>query len=175
MKSKSKKSLLSIFVDILAVIAVIVLLWFIFGSICENYEKQIVEKYIEDEPKIQELYKTIKPLFDDPTRKFTGKLEPLNKIDILKKISMKKGNKSYTINKEVIHMCLKDEHGQYYPLNCLVYVLLHEIAHVINKEIGHGKTFQDINDELLEYASKMGVYDPSIPMIPNYCEYSKDD
>ena len=97
-------------------------------------------------------------------------------MDILKKISMKKGNKSYTINKEVIHMCLKDENGEYYPLNTLIYVLIHELAHAINTmSIGHGPDFQAINEELLEYATEKGIYDPSIPIIQDYCEYSKSD
>ncbi len=167
---------MSLVADILAIVAVTFLVWFIFRSLREDFEqKKVIEKYIEDEPKIQELYQIIKPLFDDPNKKFTGKLKALNDMDLLKKITMKKGNKSYTINKEVVHLCLKDANGQYYDNNSLIYVLIHELAHMVNKSIGHDNSFQETNDELLEYATEMGIYDPNKPMVANYCEHTPEE
>ncbi len=89
----------------------------------------------------------------------------------IQSIQLYKGGKSYTLNKQKIYLCLKDEHGEYYNLNTLCYVLLHELSHVKNDEIGHGDKFQRIFDNLLKEAKKRGVYDDTIPVVSNYCNY----
>ena len=78
-------------------------------------------------------------------------------------------NKSYTINKQKVHLCLKDQKGDYYNENMLTYVALHELAHVICDEVGHTDKFYAIFDELIDKAHGMGLYDPSIPVIQDYC------
>lgn len=81
------------------------------------------------------------------------------------------GNKSYTINKEKIYLCLKDEHGAYYDQNMLMYVALHELSHVLCDEIGHTKKFHSIFHDVLQEAARKKIYDPSKPILQNYCEY----
>lgn len=94
-----------------------------------------------------------------------GKVFPLvNELEIYV------GEKSYTINKEKIFLCLKDKNEKYYDSNMLVYVLLHELSHVLNDEVGHGEKFQRIFDEVLEKATDAGIYDPHKPLIQNYCD-----
>jgi hypothetical protein len=98
------------------------------------------------------------------------RLRPVHPI--VEKLKLYKGDKSYTINKERVFLCLYDEHGEYYPLNHQVYVLLHELAHVINtKDVGHTEEFHRIFDELLDRATKLGIYNPDIPVVMNYCNY----
>ena len=50
-----------------------------------------------------------------------------------------------------------------------MYVLIHELAHVLNDETGHGEKFIYINTRLLEYATKickkLDIY--------NYTNYKK--
>jgi hypothetical protein len=111
-------------------------------------------------------------MFSDDV-KYTGILSNINKKKILNEISLFKGNKSYTINKEHIYMCLKDEENNYYDDNMLIYVLLHEISHSICDEIGHTKKFHRIFDALLDKATEMKVYDPNLPLVRNYCNYNK--
>jgi hypothetical protein len=90
----------------------------------------------------------------------------------IKNLKLYKSDKSYTINKKKIYLCLKDENGKYYPTNQLVYVFLHEFAHYLNKEdIGHTQTFHDIFQDLLKKAEENGIYNPNIPMIENYCNF----
>jgi hypothetical protein len=100
-------------------------------------------------------------------------LEVLNKIrglhPIIENISFQRADKSYTINKSKVHICIYDENGDPYPLNMLIYVTIHEIAHVITKSIGHTDEFYKNFDYLLEQATNKGMYDPSIPLIQNYC------
>jgi hypothetical protein len=83
-------------------------------------------------------------------------------------------NKSYTINKQKVYLCLKDDNDQYYPMNMLMYVAIHELAHVLCDEIGHTPKFHKIFTELLKNAEKTGIYDPNIPVIQNYCGYNKE-
>ena len=82
------------------------------------------------------------------------------------------GSKSYTLNKKHVYICLKDEHGRYYNRNMLVYVILHEYAHVLCPKIDekeHSKEFFQIFDELLMKATQIGLYNPSIPPLKKYC------
>jgi len=89
-----------------------------------------------------------------------------------KNVKLYKADKSYTINKDKIYLCLRDKKtGEYVTLNMLVYVILHEYAHFLNKEdVGHTKHWQDIFDSLLVKASEIGIYNPSIPIIDDYSE-----
>ena len=90
----------------------------------------------------------------------------------LDEISLSASNKSFTINKKKIYLCLKDEKGEYYNTNFLTYVLLHELSHVMNKNhTDHGKEFQRIFTILLERAVEEGLYDDTQPLVDNYCEY----
>ena len=134
------------------------------GSLVYN---KIKENYTQKEPIIVELKDTIKNMIKD--KKFEGYLEPLNKKDIFEEISIHKGEKSYTINKTKIYLCLTDKEGNYYNKNMLVYVLLHELSHCICDEIGHTEKFHNIFKELLQHAIQSGVYNPDIPIITNYC------
>ena len=124
------------------------------------------------EPKLKSLSDKVSKMFSDDV-KYTGILSNINKKKILNEISLFKGNKSYTINKEHIYMCLKDEENNYYDDNMLIYVLLHEISHSICDEIGHTKKFHRIFDALLDKATEMKVYDPNLPLVRNYCNYNK--
>ena len=83
------------------------------------------------------------------------------------------GDKSYTINKKKVYICLKDKNGRYYNRNMLVYVMCHEFAHVLAKtEEGHTEKFNQIFADLLEQATQAGLYNPSIPPLTNYCGHS---
>jgi hypothetical protein len=102
--------------------------------------------------------------------KFIGPLEPLNNIHVLKNLVMVEDNESYTINKRVIHLCIKDPRdGKFYDKNTLMYVVLHELAHVLCSDVGHTDNFAIINYALLEHAIKHGFYDPTKPFVQNYC------
>lgn len=100
----------------------------------------------------------------DELRKQLSVLDPK-----FQNIEIYEGNKSYTINKKKIYICLKDSHGRYYNRNMLCYVILHEMAHMACDEIGHTSKFHDIFDDLLNKASDLGLYNPSIPPLTDYC------
>ena len=85
-----------------------------------------------------------------------------------------KSDQSYTIEKYKIHLCIEDETGKVYDDNMLIYVFLHELAHCINGEVGHGDKFEAIFQTLLYRAEKYKLYDPKKPRIKNYCPLPKE-
>lgn len=130
---------------------------------------QINEHFNDRDPKLIELKKKLEILINQPNKKWTGHLESLNNRYILNEIKLYVGSKSYTINKTRIYMCIRDSNNRYYDDNSLMFVLLHEISHVICKSIGHTEEFHKIFEDLLVEAEKVGIYNSKIPMIKNYC------
>jgi hypothetical protein len=61
-----------------------------------------------------------------------------------------------------------DEHGRVFHHNTLIYATLHEIAHILSPSIHHEPPFDSIESILLNNASNLGYYDPSIPIESNY-------
>lgn len=111
------------------------------------------EHYSDDHPILNEL------------RKRMVKLDPE-----FAKVPLRVGNSSYTENKEVITLCLKDPHtGKYYSMNTLQFIANHEWAHMLTKSHGHTAEFRDKFAKLLKRATQLGIYDPSIPIEQNYC------
>ncbi len=80
-----------------------------------------------------------------------------------------KGNASFTINKHKIYICT-ESNGEIYDDNMLTYVILHELAHTICVQIGHGKQFQKIFQSLLDRAERHYLFDPYKKRIENYCK-----
>ena len=67
---------------------------------------------------------------------------------------------SYSINKgEEIVFCLRSKsNNTLHDVNELMYVAIHEIAHVGCPEIGHTPLFRRINKEILKYGIECDVY-----------------
>jgi len=86
------------------------------------------------------------------------------------KIPLREGNSAYTENKAVITLCLKNpETDRYYDMNTIMYVALHELGHIVSKTHGHNDEFKQNFSTLLRQASKIGIYDPRIPIPDTYC------
>lgn len=110
----------------------------------------------------------VSPSSSDPVlERLHGELSVLDPR--LQHIELYASDQTYTLNKHKVHLCLRDEHGRYYQRNMLVYVLLHEYAHVLCPEEGHTPTFQAIFHGLLRRAAKQGLYNPRIPPLKKYC------
>jgi hypothetical protein len=146
-----------------AIIFGVIIAWIIKVN-KENYEAR-------NDPKINELREHF-TLFWNKPRKWPHELSYLKNRDIMGEVTLQRGDKSYTINKQHIYMCLRDENGEYYPFNMLVYVLAHEFAHVISTSIGHTPEFHQKFDMLLDTMIKEGYYDASEEIILDYCNHS---
>jgi len=67
---------------------------------------------------------------------------------------------SYSINKgEELAFCLKSKKtNEYHDINLLMYVALHEMAHMACPEIGHGELFKNIFHFLTTISIKIDLY-----------------
>jgi predicted SprT family Zn-dependent metalloprotease len=73
---------------------------------------------------------------------------------------------TYTINKNEMHICLRtrDYDERLYDINLLMYVILHELAHMCNYDkygqpiIGHGREFKQIFNFLVNESINLGLY-----------------
>lgn len=151
-------------------IAIIVLILIILYIMNESIQDGLIDFFYEGDEKIDFLLERVKPIFEKDNH-YTGNLEPLNRRRILDEIKVYKGKKSYTINKRKVFLCLRDENNEYYEDNMLLYVFLHELAHVICDEVGHTKKFHDIFKDLLDVAVDKNIWDPDEEIIQNYCDY----
>jgi predicted metal-dependent hydrolase len=142
-----------------------ILLYFLFRKKERFYQ-------LEDETSknmLKSLNFAIYDILDNTKTKFAGYLTKLNFSNYYHKFSIQEGYSSFTENKKKIVLCMKNENGQLYSFNSLLYVLLHEIAHVINDELHHTKKFQNIFEQLLNHATRLGYYNPKIQFDSNYC------
>lgn len=73
---------------------------------------------------------------------------------------------SYTVDKEDINICLRtrDKYEKVYDINTLIYVVLHELAHLCNYSQsgdaieGHGNEFKNIFKILVKTGMDIGIY-----------------
>ena len=150
-------------ISIIFAVLLVGLVIFLIVRQFENYNAQ-------NDPKLHELNQVFTEFFSQD-KKWGGNLKMLNKRKPYQEVSLYKGDNSYTINKQRIFMCLKDEHGEYYPMNMLIYVLAHEYAHVLAKSIGHTDEFHAIFEDLLGELVDAGIYDPKQELITDYCQH----
>lgn len=72
-------------------------------------------------------------------------------------------NVAFTVNKgEELHLCIKEKD----TLNDLMFVVLHELAHICNKTQGHDTSFVDYFKFIIRQAVESGVY--------QFVDYSRD-
>ena len=80
---------------------------------------------------------------------------------------------SYSVNKgEKISICLRNKHNnQFEDLNTIMFVTIHELAHVMTESVGHEPEFWNNMSYLLHEAEKLGIYThkeySKVPV--NYC------
>lgn len=129
----------------LLILILIIVIYIIYSQFYEYYQQM--------DPMLHVIKETIKPIHEST----------------VEKIKFFEGQKSYTINKKKIYLCLRDENKEYYDFNMLIYVAIHELSHVMCDEIGHTPKFNKIFQQNLSRAEDLGIYDSSKPIIPNYC------
>ena len=70
---------------------------------------------------------------------------------------------SYSINKgEKIVFCIRHKHaeinGKLVDINTIMFVAIHELAHLMTKSIGHTPEFWDNMRFLLKHSIELGIY-----------------
>lgn len=92
---------------------------------------------------------------------------------ILSEAAIDKRYTTFTINKKDMHICLRtrDDNEKLYDMNTLMYVILHELAHLCNYDkkgnpiTGHGLEFKILFKLLVSEAININIY--------NYIDYEK--
>jgi hypothetical protein len=91
------------------------------------------------------------------------------------KIPIRVGSTSTTENKSIITLCVENpKTKKIYDMNTLMYVAIHELAHVVSKTYGtnedsHNEEFRRNFNTLLKRAEALGLYNPNIPIPHTYC------
>jgi len=69
---------------------------------------------------------------------------------------------SYTIDKgKEMHLCLRDKSDmKLHDINILMFVAIHELAHVLSTSYGHNDEFGENFVFLLKQSIKIGIYNP---------------
>lgn len=67
---------------------------------------------------------------------------------------------SYTVHKAKIVLCLRQKGGAFVPKNTIMYVAIHELAHILTPSLGHTPQFWANNTKLRTCCEKMGLYVP---------------
>ena len=83
-----------------------------------------------------------------------------NITDFIQEAIIDSDNTTYTIDKQEIHVCIRsrDAEKKIYDINLLMYVIIHELAHICNDTVGHDTNFINIFKYLLTKAIECNVY-----------------
>lgn len=140
------------------------------------------QKYLQDSADIlAEINQRIVLLIDHLQIKFTKNYDINHNIDklketfnhsILSEAAIDKRYTTYTVNKQDMHICLRTRDSQEnpYDINTLMYVILHELAHLCNYDKegnpinGHGEEFKKLFKILVKEAIDLKIY--------NYIDYN---
>ena len=138
-------------------------------QITEDNEKtaNLIAKAIEKVNMLLEHLKKSEP-DDIRTKTLIDRFDP-NNITENGINEMKNGVTSYTVNKcEKIVVCLKQKNGDLVELNTLMYVIIHELAHICDlTSEQHDEKFWKNFEWLLTEAINIGIY--------NYVDYSDEE
>ncbi len=123
---------------------------------------QLMSKIHGNLVKLVEHYKSEPALLQDPP---VSRLVSRFSSDVFVENDMHSNDTSYSENKgQKIVVCLRDKtKPPQYPLidqNTIMFVLLHEMAHLMTETIGHTQEFWTNFRRILEDAVKLGLYTP---------------
>lgn len=79
----------------------------------------------------------------------------------LKETPSSEKSAAYTLNKSTeIRLCIRSNDGKFEDINTSMFVILHELAHVMSIGFGHGEEFKQNFSYIVNIASNIGVYFP---------------
>jgi predicted metal-dependent hydrolase len=98
-----------------------------------------------------------------PEKENVARLKEKFNPDKIREAVHEKNSTSYTINKgEMMHLCLrnKDKNKTLHEQNLLMFVIIHELAHIASQSIGHNTEFYENFKFLLNESAEIGIYHP---------------
>ena len=109
--------------------------------------------------KLRDYYAAEPALMNDPpVSRFVARFQP----DVFSENDIRSGDTSYSENKgQRIVVCLRDKTKPPYPLveiNTVMFVMLHEMSHLMTETIGHTQEFWSNFKRVLHDAVQLGIY-----------------
>lgn len=134
-----------------------------------GYLKDSANSLAEINERINKLIKHLdeKYKYDNTKNYFIRILSKNYRADLLSEAAIDNRYTTYTVDKQDMHICLRtrDNNEKLYDINILMYVVLHELAHLCNYDVegnpimGHGYEFKKIFRLLVEESIKIGIYE----------------
>lgn len=111
--------------------------------------------------KLRDYYAAEPALMNDPpVSRFVARFQ----ADVFSENDIQSSDTSYSENKgQRIVVCLRDKTKPPYPLveiNTVMFVMLHEMSHLMTETIGHTPEFWENFRRILHDAVKIGIYTP---------------
>lgn len=134
----------------------------------EKYKQESVDTLAEINGRVERLIEHLN--FKYNGEHANGRISKILKTkyspSILSEAANDKRYTTFTVDKKDMHICLRtrDTEERMYDINLLMYVVLHELAHLCNYDandnpiIGHGKEFIEIFRFLVQESMLIGVY-----------------
>lgn len=98
---------------------------------------------------------------DLPTSEISYRLQFRWKNTVVREIATFEKTAAYTVNKgEEMRLCIRKDNGEFQEFNKLMFVVLHELGHMMSISYGHGYEFQDNFEAVIHIASSIGLYTP---------------
>ena len=96
----------------------------------------------------------------------------------IKEIGKMESDAAYVINKKHMSFCLQDKPNgnvkTVEDINLMTYVGIHELAHIMSDEIGHGSEFISNFEFLLDYSKQLVYFDKTVNKnMPVYIQLDK--
>ena len=122
------------------------------ADILSNLSDQLLKlsTYCKDHPEEPQKMDMINTLVDN--------FDPLHIIETIPGSS----HVAYSVNKgDELSICIREEHTEkFMDMNTIIFVSIHELAHIMTPETGHTPLFWDNMKYLLEQAIKIDIYTP---------------
>jgi hypothetical protein len=138
------------------------------GNKDDKYFKESVNILSEINKRIEKLINHLDMNFKNSDKYyFIKKLKDNYSYSVLSEAAIDSRYTTYTINKQEMHICLRtrDANEHVYDINLLMYVVLHELAHLCNYDKngyaiqGHGEEFRTIFKFLVIESIKINIYE----------------
>jgi len=134
----------------------------------EKFLKESANMLAEINLRIEKLINSLefKYLNDNSKNYFIRKLRENYNSDMISEAEVDPRYTTYTVDKSEMHICLRtrDKYEKIYDIDLLMYVVLHELAHLCNYTSlgepihGHGYEFRKIFKFLVEEAINLNIY-----------------
>jgi len=172
----NQEQLSSIYFAITIIVVLLIIGYFKIESVGLVYEKTTDEQFqlvrdLPDKENAAELMAEIKKRMqqlinycvtnfpdNENVKVMSERFQPNN----IQETSINDSGTSYTIDKgKEMHLCLRDKSNmELHNINILMFVAIHELAHVLSTSYGHNDEFGENFVFLLKQSIKIGIYNP---------------